>query len=108
MASPPPPLTEDPKASKDTKSVEDTPKKSCPHPNKRKYALDMCHSCYHKFGKPKKAHNCEHTDKPHYAGGLCQKCYLAQYYVNKKRPNRLLQKTSQKQKTPKGPSESIQ
>jgi len=61
-------------------------RRGCPHKNNKVYALDMCHSCYHKFGKPKKASDCPHTDMPHYASGVCQKCYLARYYLQKKKP----------------------
>eukprot|EP00356_Strombidium_inclinatum_P008950 CAMPEP_0170483594 /NCGR_PEP_ID=MMETSP0208-20121228/3266_1 /TAXON_ID=197538 /ORGANISM="Strombidium inclinatum, Strain S3" /LENGTH=77 /DNA_ID=CAMNT_0010756707 /DNA_START=1170 /DNA_END=1403 /DNA_ORIENTATION=+ len=59
----------------------------------------MCHNCYHKYGKPKKASKCPHTDVPHYAAGVCQKCYLARYYLNKKKPQ-MKKQTSSKEEDP--------
>jgi hypothetical protein len=57
----------------------------CPHTDKKAYAKNMCHNCYHKRGKSKMASACAHTNKPHYSNGLCQNCYLAQYYLKRKK-----------------------
>ena len=57
----------------------------CTHRDKKHYAKNMCHNCYHRKGKTKLATDCEHTDKPHYSNGKCQSCYLAEYYVKRKK-----------------------
>ena len=57
---------------------------NCPHTDKKQYAKNMCHKCYHSRGKAKMAYSCDHTDKPHYSNGMCQSCYLAQYYLKRK------------------------
>ena len=57
----------------------------CPHRDKKHYAKNMCHNCYHRKGKTKMATECEHTDKPHYSNGKCQSCYLAEYYIKRKK-----------------------
>lgn len=57
----------------------------CTHRDKKHYAKNMCHNCYHRKGKTKLATGCEHTDKPHYSNGKCQSCYLAEYYVRRKK-----------------------
>ena len=57
----------------------------CPHVDKKHYAKNMCHNCYHRRGKTKMATACEHTNKPHYSNGLCQNCYLSQYYLKRKK-----------------------
>lgn len=57
----------------------------CPHRDKKHYAKNMCHNCYHRKGKTKLATDCEHTDKPHYSNGKCQNCYLAEYYIRRKK-----------------------
>ena len=59
----------------------------CPHLDKKHYAKNMCHNCYHRKGKSKMATACSHTNKPHYSVGLCQNCYLAQYYLKRKKKN---------------------
>lgn len=59
----------------------------CPHLDKKHYAKNMCHNCYHRKGKSKMASACSHTNKPHYSNGLCQNCYLAQYYLKRKKKN---------------------
>ena len=43
----------------------------CPHLDKKHYAKNMCHACYHSKGKSKMAYACGHTHKPHYSKGLC-------------------------------------
>lgn len=43
----------------------------CPHVDKKHYAKNMCHNCYHRRGKTKMASACDHTNKPHYSNGLC-------------------------------------
>jgi hypothetical protein len=44
----------------------------------------MCHNCYHRRGKSKKAYACGHLEKAHYSAGMCQNCYLAAYYQKRK------------------------
>ena len=56
----------------------------CPHTDRKHYAKNMCHNCYHRRGKTKKAFACEHKDKSHYSNGMCQNCYLAKYYLKRK------------------------
>ncbi len=56
----------------------------CNHLEKKHYAKNMCHNCYHRKGKSRMAHACEHKTRPHYSNGLCQSCYLAQYYLKRK------------------------
>ena len=56
----------------------------CPHTDKKLYAKNMCHKCYHRGGKSKMADKCSHTDKPHYSNGKCQGCYLSEYYLKRK------------------------
>ena len=68
----------------------------CPHTNLKHYAKNMCHNCYHRRGKTKKAWACPHTHKSHYSGGMCQNCYLAKYYI--KRKSKIEQKEANKQK----------
>ena len=48
---------------------------NCPHKESKYYAKGMCRSCYHNYGRSKKAYLCPHTDSLHYAKGLCKKCY---------------------------------
>ena len=59
----------------------------CHHLDKKHYAKNMCHNCYHRKGKSKMASACIHKNKPHYSNGLCQNCYLAQYYLKRKKKN---------------------
>ena len=54
----------------------------CPHTDKKHYAKNMCHNCYHRRGKTKMATCC--PTKSHYSGGMCQNCYLAKYYQKRK------------------------
>jgi hypothetical protein len=56
----------------------------CPHTDKKHYAKNMCHNCYHRKGKTKMAHACGHPDRSHYSSGMCQNCYLAKYYLKRK------------------------
>jgi len=56
----------------------------CPHTDKKHYAKNMCHNCYHRKGKTKMATACGHTDRSHYSSGMCQNCYLAKYYLKRK------------------------
>ena len=56
----------------------------CPHTDKKHYAKNMCHNCYHRKGKTKMAHACGHPHKSHYSNGMCQNCYLAKYYLKRK------------------------
>ncbi len=57
---------------------------NCPPTDREHYAKNMCHNCYHRRGKSKKAWGCPHTNKSPYSGGLCQNCYLAKYYIKRK------------------------
>lgn len=66
----------------------------CPHTDKKHYAKNMCHNCYHRMGKTKMAHACGHPHKSHYSNGMCQNCYLAKYYI--KRKNKMEQKAKEK------------
>ena len=72
----------------------------CPHTDKKHYAKNMCHNCYHRKGKTKMAWACEHTHKSHYSSGMCQNCYLAKYYIKRKN------KMEEKEKAKKALSES--
>jgi len=56
----------------------------CPHTDKKHYAKNMCHNCYHRKGKSKKADKCGHPERAHYSAGMCQNCYLAKYYLKRK------------------------
>jgi hypothetical protein len=56
----------------------------CPHTDRKHYAKNMCHNCYHRKGKSKMAYACPHTNKSHYSAGMCQNCYLAKYYLKRK------------------------
>lgn len=56
----------------------------CPHTDRKHYAKNMCHNCYHRKGKTKMAYACGHVDKSHYSNGMCQNCYLAKYYIKRK------------------------
>lgn len=56
----------------------------CPHTDRKHYAKNMCHNCYHRKGKTKMAWACGHTNKSHYSSGMCQNCYLAKYYIKRK------------------------
>lgn len=56
----------------------------CPHTDRKHYAKNMCHNCYHRKGKTKMATKCGHTDRSHYSSGMCQNCYLAKYYLKRK------------------------
>lgn len=56
----------------------------CPHTDRKHYAKNMCHNCYHRKGKTKMAYACGHTNKSHYSSGMCQNCYLAKYYIKRK------------------------
>ena len=56
----------------------------CPHTDRKHYAKNMCHNCYHRKGKTKMATVCGHTHKSHYSSGMCQNCYLAKYYLKRK------------------------
>jgi hypothetical protein len=56
----------------------------CPHTDKKHYAKNMCHNCYHRKGKTKVAYACGHTERSHYSSGMCQNCYLAKYYLKRK------------------------
>lgn len=56
----------------------------CPHTDKKHYAKNMCHNCYHRKGKTKMAHACGHPERSHYSSGMCQNCYLAKYYLKRK------------------------
>jgi hypothetical protein len=75
----------------------------CPHTDRKHYAKNMCHNCYHRKGKSKMAYACGHTNKSHYSSGMCQNCYLAKYYI--KRKNKMVEKAkikeeeAQKEKT---------
>ena len=57
---------------------------ACPHTDRKHYAKNMCHNCYHRKGKTKMATTCGHTNKSHYSNGMCQNCYLAKYYIKRK------------------------
>jgi hypothetical protein len=57
----------------------------CTHLDKKHYAKNMCHQCYHRKGKSRMADACDHTTKSHYSNGLCQGCYLSQYYMKRKK-----------------------
>lgn len=56
----------------------------CPHTDKKHYAKNMCHNCYHRKGKTKMAYACGHPERSHYSSGMCQNCYLAKYYLKRK------------------------
>lgn len=56
----------------------------CPHTDRKHYAKNMCHNCYHRKGKSKMAYACGHPNKSHYSRGMCQNCYLAKYYIKRK------------------------
>jgi hypothetical protein len=43
----------------------------CPHSDRKHYAKNMCHNCYHRMGKTKKAYACGHPNKSHYSNGMC-------------------------------------
>jgi len=70
----------------------------CPHTDRKHYAKNMCHNCYHRKGKTKMAHACGHTNKSHYSSGMCQNCYLAKYYI--KRKNKMEEKAKAKSEEP--------
>jgi hypothetical protein len=67
----------------------------CPHTDRKHYAKNMCHNCYHRKGKSKMAYACGHTTKSHYSSGMCQNCYLAKYYI--KRKNKMEEKAKTKE-----------
>jgi hypothetical protein len=67
----------------------------CPHTDRKHYAKNMCHNCYHRKGKSKMAYACGHTTKSHYSSGMCQNCYLAKYYI--KRKNKMEEKAKDKE-----------
>ena len=67
----------------------------CPHTDRKHYAKNMCHNCYHRKGKSKMAYACGHTNKSHYSSGMCQNCYLAKYYI--KRKNKMTEKAKTKE-----------
>lgn len=66
----------------------------CPHTDRKHYAKNMCHNCYHRKGKTKMATVCGHTERSHYSSGMCQNCYLAKYYI--KRKDKMAQKGTSK------------
>lgn len=74
----------------------------CPHLDKKHYAKNMCHNCYHRKGKSRMADACEHTTRPHYSNGLCQSCYLAQYYLKRKIKMAEKQQKAEAEKSIKG------
>jgi hypothetical protein len=57
---------------------------NCPHLSRKYYAKKMCSSCYHKYGRAKRAWACEHKERLHYAKGVCQFCYLKNYYKRRR------------------------
>jgi len=61
----------------------------CEHTRRKHYAKGMCHNCYHRVGKTKKAFACGHPQRSHYSGGMCQNCYLAKYYLKRKQKAQL-------------------
>jgi len=73
----------------------------CPHTDRKHYAKNMCHNCYHRKGKTKMAYACGHTHKSHYSSGMCQNCYLAKYYIKRKN------KTSDKNSAKEGSVENL-